>query len=1703
MKKKIIMATLPLMALFGRAEVKITEIMADNDGSLLTADGKAEDWIELHNPGATDVDISGWRLSDKTGDKAWKKGETLPAGTVVPAGGYLIVWADDFTGWTNGEIHVNLGFSAKGEAVALAAAEGEIVDSFEFGPQHSGVSFGRDPSDPDRLVYFGTPTPGATNGNDGIADGACFNVRINELMAENGGKCPNAAGEAMDWLELYNAGESDVDVSGWGFQDDPMKAWGKWKTLPEGSVVPAGGYLLVWGDNKDFNSFTGITNGEVHVNMGLSKKGEGLYLALTNGLGTVVRIDGVDFPAQFPDVSYGRDPSDTVKWLFFTNATPGAANGTSGLEKYPPEEEQGDGDDESDGPLEGEFAVVFDESRPVAGVAMKAVVTGERTGQLSFAWSVREPTGEYGDVVCEGREYTPTEADYEHWIRVVATDEADRSASREFYFSKLPIIYINTDDGLPVTVKTEYKDASIRIQGNAEFGEQFDGRMEIKGRGNSSWSFPKKPYKLKLEKKTDLFGFGKNKHWVLISNWLDVCGMRNWMASSLAKELGIVGMDMIWVQVVLNGSYEGTYMLCEHIRVGADRVDVFDWSDTIESEGHVDEDLAWLDSEADVDFSGGYIFELDYRYDEVSKFTTTNGLKVMFNTPEFACTSQKMMAYAQELWSDFDTSYRTEDGYCGGSHYSEIADIDSMVSFWLVNQALCNSDSTAYSRYAYKDRGKVLTFGPVWDFDVSAHSMKRPYRGGDPTVWAFQYFDADYNLFREWADDPWFCLKLAESYWDKVRPFLMNLLDSGAYDARIDYLREAGAANDKRWDREDQYAEPDDMQHPRSFNGELGDAAVVRDFLARRLEWLDGQCSSLDILVKNLQVAQSASPYAKDDVMLAISVGNGKDAASWNATTDFVLNKGETAPQVRVLVSSDAVVKIHAYVNGLRYGVYDVTAGKCEFTVSAKKLVAAWGHRDMVSLIAKDVDGKTIARNYLTILNSGKPTVVINEVMADNGGSLLTADGNASDWIELYNPGATDMDISGWRLCDNPEKKWKKWEALPEGTVVPAGGYLIVWADDFTGLTNGEVHVNLGLSSKGEAVALAAAEGEIVDSFEFGPQYADVSFGRDPSDLDRLVYFGTPTPAAANGDGGREALVFTIDFDANGGSAVASETNEYDAVISAPESTRTGYTFGGWYEAGAAEPFAFSTMPARDVALTARWRANSYTVAYDPSGGDGEVSVSNATYDVGFEVAGCAFAKTGYTFSNWTNAEGVAFAPGTSVLNLTAEADGRVMLYAYWMPTNFNVVYELNGGVNAVENPAVYTIEDAITLAVPTRTGYVFNGWTPDGGVIAKGSTGDRTFTANWEEIVVQPMVVGEADTHVDVARGEVAPFADAASVYDGLLYEDEKIVGSVQVKVAKGKVDKKSGVFSAKVTATVQLAGAAKKLSFKGGIADEKGTVTEMSDKNGNTLAVTVGVKGLGGEFRRSRSDSPYRIDGARNVFGGQSAEDKESASAAASRYQGVYNVAFDDGALSISVDKKGKAKIAGTVEGNKMGATSQLVVGKDSAVVPVVIAKKVNLSFCLWVMADETVEVRGIEGAVADRPNALKSGAKFGVDGAAVVRALPGLFGEYLPNGIDVVANGTKWTVAGGAKAGKVAFAKGGNTVDESKLGANPSGLKLTYKSKDGTFKGSFRVHSLESNGKIKAYTATVTGVMIGAKGHGTATIKKPAHTFLVTIE
>ena len=205
-----------------------------------------------------------------------------------------------------------------------------------------------------------------------------------------------------------------------------------------------------------------------------------------------------------------------------------------------------------------EVFVLNGTEQPVVGHALSVSTPYlDNTLGLSFRWIRGDALGIFddADILSDTPTYIIKDSDDEHWLRVTVCDSFGNVVfTKDTWISKLPVLYIDTEDGKPITSKTNYKTACLRIQGNAEYEQQYVGQAEVKGRGATSWAkYPQKPYKLKLNTKTKLFGFPKSKHWVLISNFNDKSCLRNYIASKLAKQLGVLGMDMTWVDVVLNG----------------------------------------------------------------------------------------------------------------------------------------------------------------------------------------------------------------------------------------------------------------------------------------------------------------------------------------------------------------------------------------------------------------------------------------------------------------------------------------------------------------------------------------------------------------------------------------------------------------------------------------------------------------------------------------------------------------------------------------------------------------------------------------------------------------------------------------------------------------------------------------------------------------------------------------------------------------------------------------------------------------------------------------------------------------------------------------------------------------------------------------------------------------------------------------------
>lgn len=298
---------------------------------------------------------------------------------------------------------------------------------------------------------------------------------------------------------------------------------------------------------------------------------------------------------------------------------------------------------------------------------------------------------------------------------------------------------------------------------NVEGEPIYDGKLEqIKGRGNSTWQLAdKKPYQIKLKKKTDLLESGdvsnKNKTWVLLANAFDGSSMRNMISCSLARDIGVKSsVEFRPVDLYYDGEYRGTYLLTEKVQINAGRVDIANLeeeNEEVNEDEPVTRDVEGLNSyghpmkyteglKSPSDISGGYLIELDGRYaDERSWFS----VGTQWGPAYFVCKSPEGWTYEEANYLScyvqdaFDAMANGGRNPRTGKTTGDYIDIDSFTSLYWVNEITKNRDGFMFSStYAYKDSGASgsdsrLVFGPAWDFDLSLGSLSSPT--GEPTSW--------------------------------------------------------------------------------------------------------------------------------------------------------------------------------------------------------------------------------------------------------------------------------------------------------------------------------------------------------------------------------------------------------------------------------------------------------------------------------------------------------------------------------------------------------------------------------------------------------------------------------------------------------------------------------------------------------------------------------------------------------------------------------------------------------------------------------------------------------------------------------------------------------------------------------------------------------------------------------------------------------
>lgn len=397
--------------------------------------------------------------------------------------------------------------------------------------------------------------------------------------------------------------------------------------------------------------------------------------------------------------------------------------------------------------------------------------------------------------------------------------------------AELPAVFLRTESG---SLDYIHADKENREPGNIRVYENgvvtLDKALkQIKGRGNSTWDYPKKPYNIKFDKKTDLFGMGKAKKWTLLANYIDLSLLHNACGWEFAEAFGLPYTSQYrMVDLYINGEYLGNYTVCESVEVAENRVDIRDLDKANENANpgldieqqprggtgpdHTVEladvmgSRKWIDIlEVPENISGGYLLEYDFRsrYDEeLCGFVTPNGQPVVIKSPEYA--SQAEVEYIADLMDAASEALYSPTGYnTAGKHYSEYFDLDSLAAAYLLQELSMNFDAGFSSFFAFKpeDEDKI-SFGPVWDMD---NAFGSPYKHfGVPLVTTDLWYANQmsyYGLpgilaaanrhaeFRSLVREKWASLR-TEQVFSAVQARINSLSDS---------LRKSAVMNGLRW----------------------------------------------------------------------------------------------------------------------------------------------------------------------------------------------------------------------------------------------------------------------------------------------------------------------------------------------------------------------------------------------------------------------------------------------------------------------------------------------------------------------------------------------------------------------------------------------------------------------------------------------------------------------------------------------------------------------------------------------------------------------------------------------------------------------------------------------------------------------------------------------------------------------------------------
>lgn len=567
-------------------------------------------------------------------------------------------------------------------------------------------------------------------------------VYISEFMASNSGKPADSLydelGENPDWIELFNASDAEVDLTGWGLTDS-AKAPKKWQ-FPS-TRLAAQSFLIVFASGRNTN-----VAGQLHTNFKLAA--EGGYLALADATGGIASAFAPRYPPQYPDVSYGRDRLDPSLVGYFTSPTPGAPNALYGAGFGPAVQFS-----RASGTFLADFIlslsitdtnfdihyVLVTNNVPLSSPPLVNIPTASSplyTGPLAITNTVQVRARSFPK---QGN-FFPGPPQTQSYVKL--------SESATAFTSDLPIMLFHNLGGgsIPMSWGDEVRQNAILMvfeptNGYASLTNppSLVTRVGWHVRGRITAGMPQSPLSLEFwdeyneDNKLAFLGLPADSDWVLYPpDMMDASLIRNPFLHQLSREIGRYSSRTRFAECFLNtkggpmtftapagGDYFGFYTVEEKIKRGKERVNI--------------KGLGPHDTN-EVTVSGGYLLKIDsYSGDERAFRDPYVKMDIVFVDPagveitspprraQYDYITQYFASFGAALWGADYTNSRTG--------YAAYIDVDSWIDHHLVETFAQNVDAFRLSGYFFKGRDQRIEMGPLWDLHLSMAGDARQWCG--------------------------------------------------------------------------------------------------------------------------------------------------------------------------------------------------------------------------------------------------------------------------------------------------------------------------------------------------------------------------------------------------------------------------------------------------------------------------------------------------------------------------------------------------------------------------------------------------------------------------------------------------------------------------------------------------------------------------------------------------------------------------------------------------------------------------------------------------------------------------------------------------------------------------------------------------------------------------------------------------------------